>query len=215
MEDNETSYDIIVVDANGEQAQIFETGLIPCTKLPVELLAFEGEVQSEGNLLQWTTASELNNQYFTLEYSTDGQNFDFLQKVAGNGTTSTANRYEFLHRNAPSGTVYYQLSQTDLDGTTKNLGVVSLKRGEATAISSIEVYPTATNHQLTITYGFADESKNVTLKVYDMTGRIVKSQDLENGSTLLQLNVRGLTTGTYILKIENGLEVLSAKFVKF
>lgn len=215
LDDNQTSYNIIVVDANGEEAQVFETDLLPCTKLPVELLAFEGEVQSKGNLLQWTTASELNNHFFTLEYSMDGQNFNFLQKITGNGTTSTPNRYEFLHRNAPKGTTYYQLSQTDLDGTTKNLGVISLQRSETTAISNIEVYPTATSHQLNVSYDFVNDFNVATLKVYDMTGRMVKRQNLEGNAVSLQLDVHNLTTGTYILKIENGLEVLNTKFVKF
>ncbi len=215
LEDNESSYDIIVVDADGNEAQVFETGLIPCTKLPVELLAFEGEVQTEGNLLQWTTASELNNQHFVLSYSITGQNFLPLQKVAGNGTTSTENRYEFLHQNVPKGTIYYQLSQTDFDGTTKNLGTISLKRGESTGISSIEVYPTATSHQLNISYSFGGDSNSTTLKVYDMTSRVVKSQNLGSNAASLQLKVNDLKTGTYILRIENGLEVLTQKFVKW
>ncbi len=217
LDDNESSYDIIVVDANGEEAEVLETDLLPCTKLPVELLAFEGEVQTEGNLLQWTTASELNNQHFRLSYSVNGQNFLSLQKIEGNGTSSTANRYEFLHRNAPKGTTYYQLSQTDFDGTTKDLGVISLKRGENTAISSIEVYPTPTNAQLNIAYNFVNSSNATTLKVYDLTGRMVKSRNLDSNSLQLQLqlNVADLNTGTYILRIENGLEILTTKFVKF
>ncbi|MEZ4886551.1 MAG: T9SS type A sorting domain-containing protein [Chitinophagales bacterium] len=213
LDDNETSYDIIVVDAEGNESQVFETGLIPCTKLPVELLSFEGELKTEGNLLQWTTASESNNQFFTLSYSTDGQNFDLLQKIEGNGTTSSANRYEFLHRTASKGTTYYQLSQTDLDGTTKNLGTISLQRGE-TSIYSIEVYPTATKHQLNIAFNFSDASESVTLNVYDMTGRVVKSQNLDSNDFAMQLNVNDLATGAYILRIENGLETLTAKFIR-
>ncbi len=215
LDDNDSGYDIIVVDADGNESQVFEIGLIPCTKLPVELLSFEGEVKAEGNSLQWTTASELNNQYFTLSYSIDGQNFLPLQKMAGNGTTSAANRYEFLHRNTPQGTAYYQLSQTDWDGTTKNLGTISLKRGKTTGISSIEVYPTATSHQLNISYSFGGDSNSTTLKVYDMTGRVVKSQDLSKSYLQFQINVAYLNTGTYILQIKNGAEVLTTNFVKF
>jgi len=213
MDDSESTYEISVVDATGNESQIVES-VLPCTKLPVELLAFEGEVTKEGNLLQWTTASELNNQFFTLSHSTDGQNFVSFPRIEGNGTASTANSYEFLHRTAPSGTTYYQLSQTDLDGTTKDLGVVSLQRGETRGLSSIEVYPTATKHQLNIAYNFADPSESATLNVYDMTGRVIKSQNLDSNDTSLQFNVNDLTTGTYILRIENGLEILATKFVK-
>jgi len=214
MADNETTYEINVVDATGNESQILEN-VLPCTKLPVELLSFEGEIQAEGNLLQWTTASELNNQFFSLSYSTDGQNFDLLQKMEGNGTISISNRYDFMHRTAPSGTTYYQLSQTDLDGTTKDLGTISLKRGESTGISSIEVYPTATSHQLNISYNFANQANTTILKVYDMTGRVVKSQDLGINSIQFQLNVADLNTGIYMLQIESGVEVLSSRFVKF
>ncbi|MEZ4886383.1 MAG: ScyD/ScyE family protein [Chitinophagales bacterium] len=213
LDDNDNSYQITVVDALGNENEVIVTGLIPCTKLPIEFLSFEGEVKMEGNLLQWATASETNNDFFTLSYSADGQNFVPLQQIAGNGSTFDVHRYEFLHRNAPKGTVYYQLSQTDLDGTTKILGVVSLQRGES-SIAAIEVYPTATNAYLNVSFGFANASTEIIVSMYDVSGRVVKSQTLDKGVTQLQLDVSNLLSGTYILKMNNSFEVLTAKFIK-
>ncbi len=213
MSDNESSYEISVVDAEGNESQVFEN-VLPCTKLPVELLDFEGKTRNDGNLLQWTTASELNNHFFTLSYSTTGQNFIPIQRITGNGTTSSANSYEFLHEDAPSGFVYYQLSQTDLDGTNKDLKVIGLNRKEF-GISSIEVSPVPTKSQLNISFDFANTSKTVNLNIYDSMGRIVKSQTLSDASTSIQLDVNNLPEGTYLLQLNNGLEALTSKFVKF
>ncbi|MFK7907581.1 MAG: hypothetical protein AB8B69_20760, partial [Chitinophagales bacterium] len=62
-------------------ANVTETEPFECTKTPIELLSFEGEVQTEGNLLQWMTATEIENDYFTLERSTDGQTFEGITDI--------------------------------------------------------------------------------------------------------------------------------------
>ncbi len=213
LDDSQNSYQISVVDSEGTESEVIVTDLIPCTKLPVELLSFEGEVKAKGNLLQWTTASEWNNRFFTLHYSTDGQNFVLLQEIAGQGSIGQLQSYEFLHRTAPKGTTYYQLSQIDLDGTTKVFGVVSLQRGEIIH-SFIEVFPTATNHELNVSYEFVNPSKSLTLNIHDVSGRMVKTQTLNNHVSILKVDISTLPTGTYMLQLTDGIETLTTKFIK-
>ena len=82
--------------------------------LPVELLFFEGKTTQEGNLLQWQTASELNNDYFTLKRSVDGENFETIATVKGQGTTSMLQNYAFLDTDVSDGIIYYQLVSTNI-----------------------------------------------------------------------------------------------------
>src|SRR6478735_2508883 len=65
--------------------------------LPVELISFKGAASNEGITLTWTTASEKNNDYFSVQYSTDGRNFESVGYVKGKGTTAATSNYSFLH----------------------------------------------------------------------------------------------------------------------
>ncbi len=87
--------------------------------LPVELLYFRGAHKDNVNKLHWKTASELNNDYFTLEHSTDGLNWREISKVAGAGTTSTPLMYSYDHLHFEHIINYYRLTQTDFDGSNK------------------------------------------------------------------------------------------------
>ena len=84
------------------------------TSLPVELVAFENSVSRNGNMLRWITASELNNEGFYVEYSSDGSDFQSLGYVEGNGTTSVENHYEYRIR-SQFFDAYYRLKQVDYD----------------------------------------------------------------------------------------------------
>ena len=89
-------YEIVVTDAFGCSATA--AGFPECT-VPVELLDFSGEIQAGGNLLQWTTATEINNDFFSLYHSTDGVHFEAIAEIDGRGTSSQTQHYQFLHRN--------------------------------------------------------------------------------------------------------------------
>ncbi|MCC5924556.1 MAG: hypothetical protein JJT77_12285 [Crocinitomicaceae bacterium] len=88
--------------------------------LPVELLFFEGTFNKlKGvNELVWKTASEINNYYFTIYYSTDGFVWEPIAQIYGAGNSNKTLEYTWLHKNFVNGINYYQLSQTDFDGTT-------------------------------------------------------------------------------------------------
>ena len=95
-----------------------------CQTVPVELISFTGTVEEEGNLLKWVTATEINNDYFTLEHSIDGVTYNRIDQTEGAGTTSELQSYGHMHYDAPPGLSYYRLKQTDFDGTTKEVGVI-------------------------------------------------------------------------------------------
>ncbi len=84
--------------------------------LPIELTAFKGTCKTDKAYLSWTTASETNNDYFTIEKAVDGVTFSPIATIPGSGTSSQPNNYSYTDENAFIGFAYYRLKQTDFDG---------------------------------------------------------------------------------------------------
>lgn len=94
--------------------------------LPVRLVQFKVTDAGAENSIQWTTASELNNDYFILEFSSDGLVFEELVRLPGNGTTNEKIMYHAVHTDVPLSINYYRLIQVDFDGTAAEFGPVSV-----------------------------------------------------------------------------------------
>jgi hypothetical protein len=105
----------------GNNACEFEPNL-----LPVELIDFKGIHKNKVNQISWSTATELNNDYFNLYHSSDGQNFALIQQEKGNGTTGNHSDYQYTHRQYSSGINYYKLESIDYDGTVHDKGIISV-----------------------------------------------------------------------------------------
>ena len=113
--------------------------------LPIELTYFIARQTSDGVKFEWQTASEKDNDYFTIEYSTDALNFSELATVSGAGTSTEIINYEYNHSTNATGVMYYRLRQTDYDGQTECSDIVALSlAGQQTANVSnidIKIYP--------------------------------------------------------------------------
>lgn len=94
------------------------------TTLPIELLEFNGYNVDKHNYLYWLTASEINNDYFTIERSRDGVFWSVLGEVDGAGNSSEIKNYYFLDYSYTGGINYYQLSQTDFDGKSETFNII-------------------------------------------------------------------------------------------
>ncbi len=95
--------------------------------LPVTFTAFTSTCQNNDRLLSWTTASETNNDYFTIDYSDDGEKWEEVAKVKGFGNSSESHTYSYQHRplSVESSTIYYRIKQTDFDGEETYLQTIS------------------------------------------------------------------------------------------
>ena len=99
------------------------------TLLPIELVSFKATATNNGFVFNWVTASEENNDYFTLEYSTDGVDFNEIDYVHGAGTTSETSEYEYRWDEAPEfEVVYFRLKQTDYNGEYSYSDVIVASR---------------------------------------------------------------------------------------
>lgn len=213
MNDGE-GYKLTIRDANGEEFVIDNTNRTPCTKVAVELLAFDGEVREEGNFLHWATATEINNDYFILEHSVDGLTFNTIGTIDGNGTTSTAHQYSQLHKEAPAGISYYRLVSVDFDGTKNTYNTITLVRGEA-GFNFVSLFPVPVTDKLNVTFT-SDIKGTLTANVYDVTGKLVavKTFDVVKGSNTIAINAANYASGAYFINLNNGVNSITNKFVK-
>ncbi len=169
--------------------------------LPVELINFEAKQEENAVTIRWSTASELNNDYFTVYRSEDGVSFDEIAQFDGNGTTSSVHNYSATDNNPIEGLSYYKLSQTDFDDDFEELGIVSV-----TFISSLSaqtyLYPNPTD-------GILYLNKNISesiIRVYNISGQDVSSQVLiSKQRNKIQLDLSSLKVGQYLIK--DGLSV--------
>ena len=108
------------------------------TPLPVELLSYNIYTTEDNQVgVKWTTATETENDYFTVERSADGRIFKEVKRVDGANTSNESHSYSILDEAPFSGLSYYRLKQTDLDGNYKYLGVrsIELEREDKVVVS--------------------------------------------------------------------------------
>jgi hypothetical protein len=104
----------------------FEAIVMSITPLPVELLYFEGDAHSLFNNLRWSTASEHNSDYFEIQVSIDGLNWEYVGTRTAAGNSTQVQNYSYLDYFDESGIHYYRLKQIDFNGVYKMYGPISV-----------------------------------------------------------------------------------------
>lgn len=101
------------------------TATYTCLMVPIELLSFNCEPTQAGITISWTTASETNNDYFTVERSPDGATWENIATVDGAGHSTEVLNYSFTDDDPRNGINYYRLTQTDLDGKSETFYIIA------------------------------------------------------------------------------------------
>jgi len=181
--------------------------------LPVKLTNFNVEETKRTNTIEWQTASEINNEYFEIERSIDGRNFEPIGTVEGKGTSYGLANYQFVDR-LPSTMSYYRLRQVDFDGAFEYSDVISVSRG-ARGGDDFSVYPIPARDRLNIEYSAA-EADEMNISVISITGKVLTTQTVTNqkGRNLFNIDSADLVSGTYILRIETGETQINKLFTK-
>lgn len=175
------------------------------TPLPIELINFSGEIVGEDNLLTWITASEHNNDYFTLERSRDGFDFDEMMQIPG-AENSTANiEYSRFDYDPYPGVVYYRLKQTDYNGIYSYSQTIALNRGLETAIIS-DLFPNPATQSVNFDVQ-SPKTGILMLEMYDNSGRIIMRQEYtaHKGSNSFNVDINDLVKGIYSIIIKSEL----------
>jgi len=178
--------------------------------LPVELLSFTGRKVEDGNLLEWVTASEENNEGFEVQESTDGENWDVIGWVEGKGTTSELNTYEFLDRVPFIGDNYYRLKQIDYDGQFEFSNIINLKYESKDIV--IEVLPNPSPGDVKITVMNPDKEKmNITM--YDSAGVLIWKSGAITNTEVWKKQFNLVQKEAYFITVHIGKKTFTEKIL--
>jgi hypothetical protein len=164
------------------------------TPLAVELTNLTAKSVNKTTVLNWQTASEKDNQGFTVERSLNGTDYAAIGQVKGFGTTNTVRNYAFTDATPTNGVNYYRLRQADFNGKETLSKVVSVISGK----NFLVLKNTLVQNLLDVTVG--EETKGP-LSIFNVSGQLVYSAKVQ-GNQLL--DVSALTSGLYIVRTEAG-----------
>ncbi|MCW8802939.1 MAG: M28 family peptidase, partial [Ignavibacteriaceae bacterium] len=186
--------------------------------VPVELLAFTASVNNSDVQLLWSTASELNNQGFEIERSSNNaENFVTVGFVDGKGNSTEINYYSYTDNPQLSGVnqIYYRLKQIDFDGTFSYSDVVNITYDVPAEFVLGQNYPNPFNPSTRISYFVPNESF-VTIKVYDFLGREITTlvnETKSTGSYEFSFDASSLPSGLYFYTLQASDYVSTKKMV--
>lgn len=173
------------------------TSSVSCAALSIELLNFSATAEDHKHVeLYWQTASEVNNDYFTLERSVDGITWEIVTMIDGAGNSSKLLDYSATDKTPYPGISYYRLKQTDFDGKFNYSQIRSVAIPEN---SEPNIYPNPLHSQLTIE-GSVAELKEII--IYNLLGQDVTplTQQITKDKTKSVIDVSQLKTGIYYIK---------------
>jgi Secretion system C-terminal sorting domain len=163
--------------------------------LPVEWVSFSGKSIKDNSHLAWSTASEINNEGYMVQVSTENSPWETIGFVNGKGNNSSFSYYNYIHRNAPKGRLYYKLIQVDHDGRTNESKIISIDNAnQALVFNDFEIYPNPSNGKSTIDLGYVPMG-NFDINIYNSIGQLLEStnhKDIDNATISVNLPERGL-----------------------
>ncbi len=186
------------------------------TLLPIELVSFTADCDGRSSLVEWTTATEKNNDYFSLERSDDAVNFTEIARVAGAGNSIEPIDYAYTDYGIHGGDNYYRLVQVDYDGTRTVSEIVVANCIESDVDEpEVQAYPNPFNGELTLVLDNFD-NRPATIEVYDMLGKLIYMQkaDAPQNSYETILNLSNLPTGAYNVRVSTADFVINRQIVK-
>ncbi|MBI5474124.1 MAG: DUF362 domain-containing protein, partial [Ignavibacteriae bacterium] len=192
------------------------------TAVSVQLVSFRGTYAGNNRVqLAWRTISEISNYgFFVQRKLTSASEWNELPEfVAGHGTTNQPHDYASTDQSAPTGVVLYRLKQVDLDGTIHLTEPITINTVTSVPDQSpvefvlMQNYPNPFNPTTLIRFSVASrngrggESENVSLKVFDVLGKEVRTlvnENLQAGSYETTFDATGLASGVYIYRLQSG-----------
>ena len=183
----------------------FNIGTPNSQALPVELLSFNGDCNEGQVNLSWQTATEHNSDYFEVEKSRDGMNWQVLTTVNAAGNSTQLLNYEAVDAHAMEGNNYYRLTQVDIDGTTKTYDVINVSCSGA-AKGYFSAYPNPSTGSFQVILNDKNLVGSGILSVKDTKGSELLNRTIEvkPGINMFSVTDLNLAPGVYYIQIVNG-----------
>jgi hypothetical protein len=176
-----------------------------CVLLPIELTYFQGECHNNQVTLNWQTASERNNDFFTIDYSADGTSWEQIAHVSGSGTTSELSTYSFVDQRLLAGAGYYRLKQTDFDGKSETFDPI---RVECAVANEINIFPNPSSGKFTV----MGLEKGQFIHVVNTSGQLIYSTQVL--SAIESIDLSAFSKGTYMMQLIGEHNVNWFKLIK-
>jgi len=197
------------LSANEDWVMIGGTMLDHAVMLPIELISFKAENKGNSVLVDWATAAEINNDYFTVQRSIDAINFEDIGLVDANGNSNITRYYSMYDERPFDGLSYYRLKQTDFDGSYTFSDIVAVKVKE---ISIVQFYPNPSITNATISI-VSPDNMSVSFVITSTEGKIIKElkSEIAKGMNVIDLDVSDFADGNYIFSVQDKHKVYTQK----
>lgn len=183
--------------------------------LPIELIYFEANCADRKAIINWATASENNNDFFTLERTQDGIIFQEVGTFQGAGNSSQTINYSYTDPDPLQGVNYYRLKQTDFNGMEEYFDVVSVDCF-GNNVPNMAIYPNPAGENITINLNIEVADDESFVAFYDLGGKLIKKVKCEKQvNQLMHIDINELESGCYIVCLFNHNDFSqNARFIK-
>ncbi|MBK5283960.1 MAG: T9SS type A sorting domain-containing protein [Bacteroidia bacterium] len=193
---------------------LFGPDTLGAGSLPIELLSFDAQPADNKVDVSWTTVTEINNNYFTVEKSADATDFVSIGTVQGAGNSTATLNYSFADYSPVHGISYYRLRQTDFDGQFSYSQIVMVNYSGEYSFSIVAAF---VNESSSLNLFFTDDLKEkCRMEVYDVLGKSIFGSPVESakGMNKKQIEIPELMPGIYFVTLTNGKTSVSRRFVR-
>ncbi len=187
---------------NFTDGQFFTLGSTEEFALPIELIAFNATALENQVHLSWTTASEENNAYFSVERSSDGEHFSTIGELQGAGTSNTILNYRYTDREPLIGRSYYRLKQIDFNGNFSYSNIKGvLIRAQQDYSLEIRPNPVSKHDELTIVYHIPDNgfTNSGEISIISLNGQEMFKESVSSGENEVTTTPEHFTPGIYLV----------------
>jgi hypothetical protein len=202
------TYAITISNPDGQTTSLSLT--VNCA-LPIELLSFSGKAVGSKSLLEWSTASEINADYFIVQRSMVGSAYEDVGTVKASGNSTSLKNYFYTDKNIKGATVYYRLCEVDFDGARSLSEVVKINF----EFSGFEVTGTVVDHESQSIKLFVnnDLEQNIEYRFTDVLGKMITkgTETTSKGISILTFDAHNFSQGLYFLTLDNGDKAISTK----
>ncbi len=177
------------------------------TPLPVEWLRYSAECNSGDVTIKWSTASEQNADYFTVERSTDGTSFSTIKHVLASGNSSTIKNYSAIDTEPYSGLSYYRVRETDFNGSYMTTNFMTVN---GCSNDNIFIYGSVGGFSVDID---ATEDAQYTFELHDMLGNKLMNEmkTVSQGGNHLKIYVSDIASAIYVAKVYSSSNAVTKK----
>jgi len=160
------------------------------TGLPIELVSFSSDCTANGTELTWWTASEYNNDYFSIFRSTDGNQWETIAQIDGAGNSKELLKYSYMDKFTNNSAIYYHLKQTDFDGRFDYSNNIAQKN--CTEVNSkFSIFPNPTNGMLNLTY-VGNKEEVTGISIFTLLGKCIYYSDVFQSKITLETKEKGI-----------------------